>query len=221
MEHVSHKMEHLIQRQKQLLEQSQANAKSRSAKDKTPYAMAVGGVAAGLTFALIIWLAKSIITEQIDTSATDRAVAGYTGAIGELSGKIARLSGNIGSLTASVSDLESRITRLMELTESIANMETRYSSSHQTSADSTSSTALPMPAESIRSFVPTHIVKTRVNLRPAASLNTTPIAVLDVGTEVEYLSKSDGWYYVNTRSHGQGWCSSEYLDTLQDKSSAK
>lgn len=221
MERVSHKMEHLVQRQKQLLEQSHAEAESSSAKDKTPYLISVGGFAAGLTFAIIIWLAKSIMIEQIDTSATDRTVADYTGALGELSNNITRLNGNVESLAASVSGLESRFNRLMELTESIADTGTRYTSSHQPSADSALSSTEQTPAKSIPSFIPTHIVKTRVNLRPAASLNTTPIAILDTGTEVEYLSKSNGWYYVNTESHGKGWCSSNYLSALQHKSSAK
>ena len=78
--------------------------------------------------------------------------------------------------------------------------------------------------EGEKAFDPSHIVMARLNLRPSASLNTTPIAVLNVGEEVEYIRKSDGWYYVNTKSHGKGWCSSDYLSPLsstQRKSSAK
>jgi hypothetical protein len=79
---------------------------------------------------------------------------------------------------------------------------------------SDTSRAAQITTETEKAFIPSHAVKARVNLRPSASLHTTPIAVLNVGTEVEYINKSDGWYFVNTRSHGKGWCSSEYLSPL-------
>ncbi len=63
-------------------------------------------------------------------------------------------------------------------------------------------------------FTPTHTVKVNLNLRPSASLNTTPIVVLKAGSEVEYIKEADGWYYVNTQFYGKGWCSSEYLSSL-------
>lgn len=64
-------------------------------------------------------------------------------------------------------------------------------------------------------FTPTHTVMARLNLRPSASLNTTPITVLKVGAQVEYISETDGWYHVNTKSSGKGWCSSNYLSPLK------
>jgi hypothetical protein len=69
-------------------------------------------------------------------------------------------------------------------------------------------------SEAVKVFVPTHTVRAKLNLRPSASLDTTPIAVLKVGSEVEYIREANGWYYVNTQSHGKGWCSSEYLSSL-------
>jgi uncharacterized protein YgiM (DUF1202 family) len=80
--------------------------------------------------------------------------------------------------------------------------------------ESNVSRAVQTATETGEAFFPSHTVKAKVNLRPSASLHTTPIAVLNVGTEVEYISKSDGWYYVNTLTHGKGWCSSEYLSPL-------
>jgi hypothetical protein len=68
--------------------------------------------------------------------------------------------------------------------------------------------------ETEREFTPTHTVKARLNLRPSASLNTTPITVLKVGAQVEYISEIDDWYYVHTESSGKGWCSSNYLSSL-------
>ena len=71
-----------------------------------------------------------------------------------------------------------------------------------------------MTSEAVKAFVPTHTVRARLNLRPSTSLNTTPITVLKVGSEVEYIKEADGWYYVNTQLHGKGWCSSEHLSSL-------
>ncbi len=71
-----------------------------------------------------------------------------------------------------------------------------------------------LTSEAVKAFVPTHTVRAKLNLRPSASLDTTPIAVLKVGSEVEYIREADGWYYVNTQFHGKGWCSSEYLSSL-------
>ena len=69
--------------------------------------------------------------------------------------------------------------------------------------------------ETEEEFTPTHTVKARLNLRPSASLSTTPITVLKVGAQVEYISETDDWYYVNTKSSGKGWCSSNYLSSLK------
>ena len=69
--------------------------------------------------------------------------------------------------------------------------------------------------ETEREFTPTHAVKARLNLRPSASLSSTPITVLKVGAQVEYISEIDDWYYVNTESIGKGWCSSNYLSSLK------
>jgi len=84
----------------------------------------------------------------------------------------------------------------------------------QATTEPNASRSAHVTSEAVNAFVPTHTVRARLNLRPSASLNTTPIAVLKIGSEVEYIKEADGWYYVNTRSHGKGWCSSEYLSSL-------
>jgi hypothetical protein len=228
MERARHKIEEVIKKQKWLQEQSHAKTESSSAKDKSQYIIALGGVAAGITIATIVWLAKSIVmTDHIDMSEADKSVTIHTGVIQKSSNNIAELNERVESLTESVSTLEARLTQIMALTDSIAIVETnRAASSLQQipeSADtnptleaneSNVSRVVQTATETGEAFIPSHAVKARVNLRPSASLHTTPIAVLNVGTEVEYISKSDGWYYVNTLAHGKGWCSSEYLSPL-------
>ncbi len=238
MERVRQKMEEEIQKQKWLQGQYQHKTESSQTKDKSQYMIALGGIAAGLTIAVIIMLAKSIVTkDHSNMFALDRDIAIHTGEISKPSDEIAMLNERVESLTESVSNLEAKLTHVMALTDSIAIVETKHADSSPQqipeSADANSafdmnesngSSANQITTEAEKAFVPTHIVKARVNLRPSASLNTKPIAVLNVGTEVEYISKSDGWYYVNTQSHGKGWCSPDYLSHLsstQRNSSAK
>ena len=228
MERARHKIEEVIQKQKWLQEQSQVKTESSSAKDKSQYIIALGGIAAGLTIAVIVWLAMSIVmTDHINMSEADKSVTIHTGVIKKSSNKIAELNERVESLTESVSTLEARLTKFMALTNSIAIVETNRAASPPQqipeSADansafdmneSSASRVVDNTTEAVKVFIPTHTLKARVNLRPSASLHTTPIAVLNVGTEVEYISKSDGWYYVNTQSHGKGWCSSDFLSPL-------
>ena len=228
MERARHKIEEVMQKQKWLQEQSQAKTERSSAKDKSQYIIALGGGAAGLIIAVIVWLAMSIVmTDHINMSEADKAVTIHTGVIKKSSNNIAELNERVESLTESVSTLEARLTKFMALTNSIAIVETNHaaSSPQQISESANANSAFDMnessasrvvdnAPEAVKVFIPTHTVKARVNLRPSASLHTTPIAVLNVGTEVAYISKSDGWYYVNTQSHGKGWCSSDYLSPL-------
>ena len=95
--------------------------------------------------------------------------------------------------------------------ESIAALD---ESQAETEPNASRSGYMRMTFKTAKAFVPTHTVRANLNLRPSASLNTTPIAVLKVGSEVEYIKEANGWYYVNTQLHGKGWCSSEYLSPL-------
>jgi hypothetical protein len=224
MERVRQKMEEVIQKQKRLQEQSQAKTQSSSARDKSHYILALGGVAAGLTIAVIVWLAKSIVTTDHVTMSAD---AIHTGLIKKSSDNIVRLNERVELLTESVSSLEARLMRVLVLTDSITGIDKKDASSSSQAipeaADAGSAFAIQDPnassashtiPEAEKAFVPTHAVNARINLRPSPSSNTTPIALLNAGSEVEYISETDGWYYVNTQSHGKGWCSSEYLSPV-------
>lgn len=219
MERASHKMEELLKKQKKLLEQSKANTEFRSSKDRSQYIIAIGGVAAGFTIAVIAWLANSVLTtSRLDTSTSETSIAVQSGELAQLNDNIAQLSGRVETLTVSVSNMEAELTHFMERAGSLSNIEAQHvDSSAQQKSESVASTALHASTEANKAFTPSHVVNARVNLRPAASLNTTPITVLRVGTRVEYIRKSDGWYYVNTQSHGKGWCSSDYLSSLSSR----
>jgi hypothetical protein len=93
MERVRQKMEEVIQKQKWLQEQSQVKNRSSTAKDKSQYILALGGVAAGLTIAVIVWLAMSIVmTDHINMSEADKAVTIHTGVIKKSSDNIAEMN---------------------------------------------------------------------------------------------------------------------------------
>jgi len=226
MERVSHKMEGLIQRQKKLLEQSQAAVESRAARDRSQYLAAAGGFAAGVIVVAIGWLAASIVmTDPARLNASENALAVQRAELEKLNDDIAQLHARVESLAGSVSGLEAAFTQVVTLAGSVTDSDTnpRSTSEQPLSASDTSGQMLASTAPE-KGFEPTHIVTTRVNLRSAASVKAEPITVLAAHTEVEYLSKSDGWYYVNTRSNGKGWCSSDYLSPLpsaQRNSSAR
>lgn len=228
MERARHKMEEVIRKHKILQEKSQASTGSGSANSKSQYILALGGVAAGITIAIIVWLTNSILsTNQLNMSAPQRADAVYTGDLRKPIDNIARLNERVELLTESLSGLEAKLTRVMVLTDSLTDIGKKQPVSSRQDVpesgvagptsdmnESAASSAVHTAPETEKAFAPTHIVKTRVNLRPSASLKTRPIAVLKAGAEVEYLGKKDGWYYVNTRSHGKGWCAADYLSAL-------
>jgi hypothetical protein len=209
MERVSHKMEGLIQRQKKLLEQSQAAVESRAARDRSQYLAAAGGFAAGVVVAAIGWLAVSIMmTDPSRLNANQNALAVQRGELDKLNDDIAQLHRRVESLAGSVAGLEAGLTQLVTLAGSVADSDAKPRSASDTSGPMLASTGPE------KGFEPTHIVTARVNLRSDASVKAEPITVLAAHTEVEYLGRSDGWYYVNTRSSGKGWCSSDYLSPL-------
>jgi len=119
---------------------------------------------------------------------------------------------SVKEATASEKDASAQVpTPQRALPESIAEPGV---SQAETKPNSSVSGHVHMTFKSVKAFVPTHKVSATLNLRPSPSLSTTPIAVLQVGSEVEYIKEDDGWYYVNTQSHGKGWCSSRYLTSL-------
>jgi hypothetical protein len=193
-----------------------------SSDDKSQHLVALGGVVAGIIIATIVWLAKSIwVNDGVSIGSADTNGPVQGSAIRQANTQIDQLKGRIEGLTESINRLETKLESVIELSESINEIEMKYAANllenSPTSAGngSTPSTSDPRVTDSTdviqTSFVPTHTVDARLNLRPSNSLDATPIAVLDAGTAVEYIKETDGWYYVNTENHGKGWCSSRYL----------
>lgn len=236
MDHVRQRLNEIRQKQLRLQENAQDTRPSTPTNDKSQYIVALGGVAAGLTIALMVWLANAILTtDDVDVIAPESHVAIHTSEIRETNDHIVQLNEHVESLTQSVSSLEIRVKRMMELTNPINDIEMKHTRSSQqgipeSAADNSTfdikepygSSVVDPAMETVKTFAPTHTVNARVNLRPSISLDSTPITTLKVGTEVEYIREDEGWYYVNTKHHGEGWCASDYLapvlPTQQDAS---
>ena len=228
MEHVREKIEEIRQQQKRMHKHSQVLAESGSANNRSQIIVALGGIAAGLALVVIVWLAYSIVTTgHIWMIMPEAAKASHTDEIKKLSDNIAQLNERVELLTDTVTRLEASLMRVRVLAYPINNTEEVHASSshgnmHESveakSASTTNESNAPsiaqVSADTSKPFIPTHTVKARLNLRPATTLNSRPIATLRVGTKVQYISQSDGWDYVNTRLHGKGWCSSDYLSPL-------
>jgi hypothetical protein len=227
MDNFGQKLVEIKQKQKRLHENSQAKIESSSAK-KSQYILALGGVVAGLTIAVILLLAKMIVVKDNTNLIAPKSVETiHTIEINKTNDNIAQLNERVELITESISDLESILMRIIALTDSNIDVEKKHTSSSKQhipeSADAelafdtkkpNDSKALHMTPEAVKGFVPTHTIKDRLNLRPSSSFDSTPIAVLKAGSEVEYIKEADGWYYVDTPLHGKGWCSSEYLSPL-------
>ena len=124
-------------------------------------------------------------------------------------------------------DHEGKLKQVILLTESIIDIENKYvSASHQNTHEFTDSESevetlqytdtrlISTPPQIDEMFTSTHTVNARLHLRRSASSESTALAVIEVGSRVEYISQDGDWYYVNVPSYGEGWCSSEYLSTL-------
>ena len=227
MDYFGQKLDEIKQKQKRSYETLQDKIKSSSAK-KSQYILALGGVVAGLTIAVILLLAKMIVVkDNISLIAPKSAESIHTIEIKKTNDNIAQLNERVELITESISNLESNLMRIIVLTDSNTDVEKVHTSSSKQyipeSVDAElaldmkkpdASKVLHMTPDAVKAFTPTHTVKARINLRPSSSLNTTPIAVLKVESEVEYIRETDGWYYVDTPFNGKGWCSSEYLSPL-------
>lgn len=149
------------------------------------------------------------------------------------------LNRRVEQLGEEIAGLESGLTRLLELAESAGNRERREAAvvtdviaepaqavsvpapdvtaaeveteAETAAEDGTREPVMVAPDEGLS---PTHSVSSRLNLRPSASLDTIPVAVLPVGTQVEKISETGDWYYVDAGVHGKGWCFSDYLAPL-------
>jgi hypothetical protein len=198
--------------------------------DRQKYLIALGGIAAGLMIAAVIWLTQPLLTEDNhESNQQDAAEAVSSDEIRKANENIARLNHHMEMLSETISSMDAKFKRILLMAESMNDVANKNAFTLQElSTDAAAETVEfaednsgkpgmdNIAHDAQQEFSPTHYVNARINLRPSMSLDTTPIAVLDIGAEVEYISETGGWYYVNTRSHGKGWCSSEYLSSLQD-----
>jgi uncharacterized protein YgiM (DUF1202 family) len=130
-------------------------------------------------------------------------------------------------LGENITNLEDKLTHILTIADSVEGYDNKRVATDQQhtleSADGRPSTdsvqsrvplaALESPA-SKSAFTPTHIVATRLNLRPSASLNAKPVGVLPTGTKVQKIGENGDWYHVDTEVYGKGWCSARYLNPL-------
>lgn len=145
------------------------------------------------------------------------------------------LNRRVEQLGEEIAGLESGLTRLLELAESAGNRERREAAvvtdviaepaqavsvpapdvtAAEVETEAETGTREPVMVSPDEGLSPTHSVSSRLNLRPSASLDTIPVAVLPVGTQVEKISETGDWYYVDAGVHGKGWCFSDYLAPL-------
>lgn len=203
---------------------------SGSIHDRTQYLTALGGVVVGLLIAAVIWLAKPLVAEDNhDSIQPEAAEVISSDEARKTNDNITRLNHRMEMLAETISIIDAKYRRILVMAESMAAVENKNAYRQQEllsdppvnasdigEDNSGKSRAGNTAYDAGEEITPTHVVNARINLRPSMSLDTTPIAVLEIGTEVEYISKTDGWYYVNTRTYGKGWCSSDYLSSLQD-----
>jgi predicted RNase H-like nuclease (RuvC/YqgF family) len=218
-------MVHAMTKPERFRDISQSAIGSSRADDASLYYIAIIGVAAGFTLAIAIWLVKSTITtDNLNILTSDSTITIKASEIREANKDISQLNKRVESLSASIAGIEKRISML---NKNHANSEKEHLSSlkqesiYFASAKPTNNSARKnivaesqMSSDEEKPFVPTHTVNERLNLRESSSLDARSIAVLKPGLEVEYITDSDGWYYVNTQSHGKGWCYSDYLSFL-------
>jgi uncharacterized protein YgiM (DUF1202 family) len=164
-------------------------------------------------------------TEDANLIAQDSRVTIHENEIREANKTIERLNDRVELLTKSISSLEAELTQAMELVElsnkiektTLANQDLPEPADEKpvfNLANSQASGVTDSAAKSDKTFIPTHVVKDRLNLRSSKSLDDAPIGVLSTGTEVSYIDEANGWYYVDTEQLGKGWCASEYLSPL-------
>jgi len=231
MEQARQRIEEIKQLQRERIQGSRhTKTENGAAHKRSQYLFALGGVAVGLMIAAVIWLTKPLVIENdsgpIQAEAGEKISAGD---FSEINANITHLNQRMELLAETISSMDAKFKRILIIADSNANIEEKNAYTLQDLSADPADEAAEFDEDNPdnpgvdntehateQAFFPTHRVNARINLRPSTSVQTTPIAVLGVGTEVEYISETDGWYYVKTRSHGKGWCSSDYLSPLQD-----
>ena len=196
----------------------QANETSSTSNDKPLIIMALSGVATGLIIAWLIYL--SLSTDDADLIAQKSRIVIYENEIREANKIIEQLNDRVELLTETISNLEPELVHTNEfmednkIAEKMNSTEQEPSEQARETLQPTTSESQDSAAASATAFIPTHVVKTRLNLRTSRSLDNVPIGILNTGTEIRYIDEVNGWYYVDTRQLGKGWCASEYLSPL-------
>ena len=229
MDQVRQRLNEIRRKQLEMQESSQAAKLKASSKDKSHLVTALIGIAAGITIAVIAWLANSLlIAKDTEIRTWDLFTAIHGKENSKTDERIDQLNDRVELLAESISRLEMRFNQFTESTSTSSDGTEQASSTQmdipETATEDHSDGTVEIDNSSITNsrqeteiaFVPTHTVKTRLNLRPSTSLDEAPIALLDTGTKVRYIDEDDGWYYVDTASHGKGWCASEYLAPFQE-----
>jgi glucan-binding YG repeat protein len=217
-------------RQKQLETQQSAQETNTApiSNNNSHYLYALLGMAAGFIISIIVWMVTPLSkTNEMKMIMPESHVSIDANEINKANEHIGRLNDRLELLTQSIYALETRLNRLMNLPDSNHDAGMMPAHSYQKHMAEAANTGTTIDANELaasvgspstktgNSFIPTHKATTNLNLRPSASLDSTPVATLSAGTKVEYILESGGWYYVNTEQHGKGWCASGYLSPLQ------
>ena len=222
-QNVRNRLNEIRQKQLESEQNPQASEPSPASGHTSPKIAALGGLAAGF---ILAWLMNSFLpTENADLTARESHLVIHENEIREANRLIEQLNDRVDLLTDSISSLESGLTQKIESIERNKSDENITSADRETiepenelpapaMADSQASGVNAGPATGETVFTPTHVVKTRLNLRTSTSLDDAPIGVLSSGTKVEYIDEANGWYYINTEEFGNGWCASRYLSPL-------
>ena len=217
-QNIRNKLNEIRQKRLESEKNLQANETSSTSNDKPLIIMALSGVATGLIIAWLIYLFLS--TDDADLIAQKSRIVIYENEIREANKIIEQLNDRVELLAETISNLEPELVHTNEfmednkIAEKMNSTEQEPSEQARETLQPTTSESQDSAAASATAFIPTHVVKTRLNLRTSRSLDNVPIGILNTGTEVRYIDEVNGWYYVDTRQLGKGWCASEYLSPL-------
>ncbi|MGB5425812.1 MAG: SH3 domain-containing protein [Gammaproteobacteria bacterium] len=210
-QNVRNKLNEIRQKQLESYTNLQTVKPSSTASNKSLIIAVLGGVATGFITA---WLMNSFLsTESVDLIAQKSRVVFYEDEIRGVNKTIEQLNDRVELLSKSVSSLEFELNEKVEKI-TITDQDIPEPADEKPVSTLAASEAADNAAISDKTFIPTHVVKDRLNLRSSTSRDDAPIGVLSAGTRVSYIDEVNGWYYVDTEQLGKGWCASEYLSPL-------
>ena len=222
-QNIRNKLNEIRQQQLESNKKLQSSKPGTTASDKSHKIAVLGGIAIGFITA---WLMNSFLSkEDVRPFGQDSQLAIHENEIREANKTIEQLNVRVELLTKSISSLGAVLTQVMDSVEPDNKIVTTIVTDHGTpipadekpvavGATSQAAGVTDRVAKEDKTFIPTHVVKTRLNLRTSTSMADAPIGVLNTGTKVSYIDEANGWYYVDTERLGKGWCASEYLSPL-------